>query len=43
MTEEQLDELGPALDDYLRPYLFCCGYTQTFALLEVYSVVSRET
>jgi len=23
MTEEQLDELGPALDDFLGPYLFC--------------------
>ncbi len=31
MTEEQLDALGPALDDFLRPYLFCFGYTQTFA------------
>jgi hypothetical protein len=29
MTEEQLDALGPALDDFLQPYLFCCGYTQT--------------
>src|SRR5580704_5105592 len=36
MTEEQLDELGPALDDFLRPYLFCCGYTQTFAYLHTY-------
>jgi SRSO17 transposase len=36
MTEEQLDELGPALDDFLRPYLFCCGYTQTFAHLRTY-------
>jgi SRSO17 transposase len=36
MTEEQLDALGPALDDYLRPYLFCCGYTQSFAHLHAY-------
>jgi SRSO17 transposase len=24
------------LDDFLRPYLFCCGYTQTFAHLHTY-------
>ena len=36
MTEEQLDELGPALEDFLRPYLFCCGYTQSFAHLRTY-------
>lgn len=36
MTEEQLDTLGPALDDFLRPYLFCCGYTQTFNHLHTY-------
>ena len=36
MTEEQLDGLGPALDDFLRPYLFCCGYTQTFGHLHTY-------
>ena len=36
MTEEQLDALGPALDDFLQPYLFCCGYTQTFAHLHTY-------
>jgi SRSO17 transposase len=36
MTEEQLDGLGAALDDFLRPYLFCCGYTQTFAHLQTY-------
>jgi SRSO17 transposase len=36
MTEEQVDGLGPALDDFLRPYLFCCGYTQTFAHLHTY-------
>jgi SRSO17 transposase len=36
MTEEQLDALGPALDDFLQPYLFCCGYTQTFTRLHTY-------
>ena len=36
MTDEQLDALGPALDKFLRPYLFCCGYTQTFAHLHTY-------
>lgn len=36
MTEEELDGLGAALDDFLRPYLFCCGYTQTFDHLHTY-------
>src|SRR3982751_1179102 len=36
MTEEQPDGLGPALDDFLRPYLFCCGFTQTFTHLHTY-------
>lgn len=36
MTEEELDELGPALDVFLQPYLFCCGYTQTFGHLRTY-------
>src|SRR5215212_1873918 len=36
MTEEQLDGLGPALEDFLSPYLFCCGYTQTFGHLHTY-------
>jgi SRSO17 transposase len=36
MTDEQLDELGSALDEFLRPYLFCCGYTQTFGHLHTY-------
>jgi SRSO17 transposase len=36
MTEKQLDELGPALDEFLQPYLFCCGYTQSFAHLHTY-------
>ena len=36
MTEEELDGLGSALDDFLEPYLFCCGYTQTFGHLNTY-------
>jgi SRSO17 transposase len=36
MTEQQLRALGPALDKYLAPFLFCCGYTQTFAHLNTY-------
>lgn len=36
MTEEELDGLGSALDAFLRPYLFCCGYTQTFGHLHTY-------
>jgi SRSO17 transposase len=36
VTEEELDGLGTALDDFLQPYLFCCGYTQTFGHLHTY-------
>jgi SRSO17 transposase len=36
MTEEELDDLGTALDHFLEPYLFCCGYTQTFGHLHTY-------
>lgn len=36
MTPEQIEQLGPALADYLDQFLFCCDYTQTFALLGVY-------
>lgn len=36
MTEQQLRELGPALSDYLDRFLFCCGYTQTFAHIGTY-------
>ena len=36
MTEEELDGLGSALDDFLGPYLYCCGYTQTFGHLHTY-------
>jgi SRSO17 transposase len=36
MTEQQLEALGPALDHFLQPYLFCCGYTQSFAHLHTY-------
>ena len=36
MTEAELDGLGAALDDFLQPYLYCCGYTQTFGHLHTY-------
>ena len=36
MTPEQIEALGPAFTDYLRPYLYCCDYTQTFDLLGIY-------
>jgi SRSO17 transposase len=36
MTPEQIEELGPAFAAYLRQFLFCCDYTQTFDLLGVY-------
>src|SRR3954471_21924830 len=36
MTPEQVEALGPAFADYLQQFLFCCGYTQTFDLLNVY-------
>src|SRR5215470_5292418 len=36
MTEHQLRALGPALSRFLDDYLFCCGYTQTFAHLGTY-------
>jgi SRSO17 transposase len=36
VTPEQIEELGPAFADYLQQFLFCCDYTQTFHLLEVY-------
>src|SRR3954471_16611710 len=36
MTEPQLRALGPALARYLDRFLFCCGYTQTFAHLGTY-------
>jgi SRSO17 transposase len=36
MTDAELDGLGAALDDFLQPFLFCCGYTQTFAHLHTY-------
>jgi SRSO17 transposase len=36
MTTDQLEALGPAFADYLQQFLFCCGYTQTFDLLNVY-------
>ena len=36
MTEEELDGLGSALEQFLGPYLYCCGYTQTFGHLHTY-------
>jgi SRSO17 transposase len=36
MTPEQIEELGPAFAEYLRQFLYCCDYTQTFDLLNVY-------
>src|SRR3954466_13990685 len=36
MTETQLRALGPTLTRFLDPYLFCCGYTQTFGHLNTY-------
>jgi SRSO17 transposase len=36
MTEKQIEALGPALADFLDQFLFCCGYTQTFAHLGTY-------
>jgi SRSO17 transposase len=36
MTEQQLNDLGPALSEFLDRYLFCCAYTQTFGHLSTY-------
>jgi SRSO17 transposase len=36
MTEQQIEALGPALDDFLQGFLYCCAYTQTFEHLETY-------
>jgi SRSO17 transposase len=36
MTSKQVQDLTPAFADFLQPFLFCCGYTQTFDLLGVY-------
>jgi SRSO17 transposase len=36
VTEQQLCESDPALSDFLDRFLFCCGYTQTFAHLGTY-------
>jgi SRSO17 transposase len=36
MTADQIEALGPALADFLDQFLFCCGYTQTFAHLGAY-------
>jgi SRSO17 transposase len=36
MTEYQVRALGPALDRFLQPFLFCCAFTQTFEHLRTY-------
>ena len=36
MTPQQIEALGPAFAAYLEQFLFCCGYTQTFDLLQLY-------
>jgi SRSO17 transposase len=36
MTEQQLRDLGPALSAFLNRFLYCCGYTQTFAHMGTY-------
>jgi SRSO17 transposase len=36
MTEQEIKALGPALAGFLDQFLFCCGYTQTFAHLSAY-------
>src|SRR5437870_3305484 len=36
MTPEQIEALGPTFAEYLRQFLFCCEYTQTFDLLNIY-------
>jgi SRSO17 transposase len=36
MTENQVRALGPALDRFLQPFLFCFRYTQTFEHLRTY-------
>jgi SRSO17 transposase len=36
MTEAQIQALGPALADFLDPFLFCCADTRTFGHLNAY-------
>jgi SRSO17 transposase len=36
VTDEELDGLESALDAFLQPYLYSCGYTQTFGHLHTY-------
>jgi SRSO17 transposase len=36
VTDEELDGLASALDDFLGRYLYCCSYTQTFGHLHTY-------
>jgi SRSO17 transposase len=36
MTESQVRALGPALDRFLEPFLFCCAFTQSYEHLRTY-------
>jgi SRSO17 transposase len=36
MTPEQIEQWGPAFAASLQQFLFCCSYTQTFDLLQLY-------
>src|SRR5258708_1839020 len=36
MTEYQVRALGPALERFLQPFLFCFAYTQTFQHFRTY-------
>lgn len=36
MSEGQIRRLGPALDRFLKMFLYCCSYTQTFGHLVTY-------
>lgn len=36
MTPEQIEELAPALDQFLDRFLFCCGDTRTFDHMATY-------
>ncbi len=36
MTDQELRELGPALDSFLNRFLFCCEFSQSFDHLQTY-------
>jgi SRSO17 transposase len=36
VTDDELDGLASALDEFLQPYMFCCDFTQTFGHLHTY-------